>query len=536
MKQQKKSITFKLFIITSLFFIFFTSLTMLLQTVFIENFYLSKKTKDFEANFQQFSSAYSRLAENSTDSSALLSEFQDKNNASTAIINLSGSTLRIFEDKRQLLLKIAKRPASGSGPMSEITDDIITYNMDSKMKMLINGMRQWTSDPLAVAMVLDEGKHLIYHSGVKIDGQNSLVGIAPIVSGGKVTGVLTAAVSLQPIGEAAAVIRQFYVYFYLIALVLIFALSFIYSKIIAKPLVTLNKTAIKLAEMDFSAKCPLNSQDELGSLSTTLNFLSDKLDSSISELKAANEKLKEDIEREKKLDLMKNEFIAGVSHELKTPISLISSYAEGIKDNITHGAKREYYAHIIMDESKKMASLVEDMLDLSQLESGSFKLKVEDFSLTGLLNSISERYAGDLRRKGKNLDLSIPAYDLEVRADMFRIEQVLTNLIDNGIKYSLEGGIIKISAHDQSDAVTIEVENPGEPIPEAELPHIWSKFYRIEKSRNKELGGTGLGLSIVREILDRHGSAYGAENTVSGVKFFFTLAKIKGPAEGWADR
>ncbi|MEM5816428.1 MAG: sensor histidine kinase, partial [Desulfitobacterium hafniense] len=94
MKQQKKSITFKLFIITSLFFIFFTSLTMLLQTVFIENFYLSKKTKDFEANFQQFSSAYSRLAENSADSAELLSEFQDKNNASTAIINLSGYTMR----------------------------------------------------------------------------------------------------------------------------------------------------------------------------------------------------------------------------------------------------------------------------------------------------------------------------------------------------------------------------------------------------------------------------------------------------------
>lgn len=116
--------------------------------------------------------------------------------------------------------------------------------------------------------------------------------------------------------------------------------------------------------MDFSAKCPLNSQDELGSLSTTLNFLSDKLDSSISELKAANEKLKEDI-------------------------GYAGSFPAGV---------------------------------------GQFKLKVEDFSLTGLLNSISERYAGDLRRKGKNLDLSIPAYDLEVRADMFRIEQVLTNL------------------------------------------------------------------------------------------------------------
>ncbi|SHN74875.1 sensor histidine kinase [Desulfitobacterium chlororespirans] len=525
MKQKKKSITFKLFIITSLFFIFFTSLTMLLQTVFIENFYLSKKTKDFEANFQQFSSTYSRLAENSTDSSELLSEFQDKNNASTAVISLASSTLRIFEDKRQMLLKIAKKPSSAANPTSEIVDNIITYNMDSKMKMLINGMQRWSSDPLAVAMVLDEGRHIVYHSGVKIDGQNSLVGIAPIVVGGEVTGILTAAASLQPIGEAAAVIRQFYVYFYMIALVLIFALSLIYSKIIAKPLVTLNKTALKLSELDFSAKCPVNSQDEIGSLSATLNFLSAKLDSSISELKAANEKLREDIENEKKLDLMKNEFIAGVSHELKTPISLINSYAEGIKDNITNGTKREYYAHIIMDESKKMASLVEDMLDLSQLESGSFKLKVEDFSLTGLLNSIAERYSVNTRTNEKTLALQLPPHDLEVRADMFRIEQVLTNLVNNALKYTPPGGTISISAHDEGDSITIEVENPGEPIPEAELPHIWSKFYRIEKSRNKELGGTGLGLSIVKEILDRHGSAYGAHNTAYGVKFFFTLAK-----------
>ncbi|RYD02146.1 hypothetical protein N752_27225 [Desulforamulus aquiferis] len=400
--------------------------------------------------------------------------FQNENNANTAIINLSSETLRIFEDKKQFIL----RAKSSSDPVTRnnitdnittdnmdsredkkqfiikiasapfvqpnITNNIITYNMDSRIEMLINGLQQWTLDPQGVSRVIDEGQIMIYSSGVKIDGQNSLVGIAPIVIDNKVTGVLTAATSLQPIGEAASVIKQFYVYFYAIALLLIIILSLIFSKMIAKPLLTLNKTALKMSELDFSAKCPVNSKDEIGSLSATLNFLSEKLNSSLLELTVANEKLKKDIEKEKQLEIMRNEFIAGVSHELKTPISLISSYAEGIKDNITNGVKREYYSDIIIDETKKMASLVEDMLDLSQLQSGTFNLKVEDFPIISLLNDIVERFMANAQLKGKTFDLQTPLNDLEVIGDMFRIEQVLTNLFDNALKYTPIGGIIKI--------------------------------------------------------------------------------------------
>ncbi|MEL7564076.1 MAG: ATP-binding protein [Dehalobacterium sp.] len=522
---KKKSIIFKLFIITSLFFILFTSITMLLQTLFIERFYLDKKAKVFEANFKAFSAAYSGLVENNRDTADLLTGFQSENNASTAIVNLSGDFIRIFEDKKQLMLKIMDKSASAPSGMPNFVNNIITYNMDSRIKMLLNGLKQWTSDPKAVSLVVDEGKIITYKSGEKIDGQNSLVGIAPIIMNGEVIGVLTAAASLQPIGEAATVIRQFYIYFYAIALFLIFILSLIYSKMIAKPLLILNKTALKMSELDFSVQCPVKSQDEIGNLSATLNFLSEKLNSSLSELTAANKKLKEDIEKEKKLDLMRNDFIAGVSHELKTPISLISNYAEGIKDNITNGAKREYYSDIIIDETKKMASLVEDMLNLSQLESGSFKLKIENFPIISLLNSIVERYMDNAQFKGKTFDRQISIDDLDVIGDMFRIEQVLTNLVDNALKYTPAGGIIKIFAEDQGDKVLIEIENPGEQIPDDELQNIWSKFYRIEKSRNKDLGGIGLGLSIVKEILDLHGSEYGVMNTAYGVKFYFKLRK-----------
>ena len=522
---KKGSITFKLFIITFLFFILFTSMTMLLQTLFIEKFYLNKKAKDFEANFQAFSAAYTDSVKNNADNSDIMSKFQNENNASTAIINLSGNTMRFFEDEKQFIVRIINRSTSTPDAMSTIVDNIITYNMDSKVKMLMNGLSQWTSDPKAVSEVVDEGQIRTYKSGDKIAGQNSLVGITPIIIDGEVIAILTAAASLQPIGEAATVIREFYIYFYAIALFLIFILSLIYSKMIAKPLLTLNKTALKMSELDFSTQCPVNSQDEIGNLSTTLNFLSTKLNSSLLELTAANEKLKEDIEKEKQLEVMRNDFIAGVSHELKTPISLISSYAEGIKDNITNGVNREYYSEIIIDETKKLASLVEDMLDLSQLKSGSYKLNVEGFPVINLLNSVVDRYMANAQLKGKIFDLQTPLNDLEVLGDMFRIEQVLTNLVDNAIKYTPVDCIIKIFVEDKGNKVLIEIENPGEHIPEAELLNIWSKFYRIEKSRNKDLGGTGLGLSIVKDILDLHGSEYGVMNTSYGVKFFFTLGK-----------
>ncbi len=129
--------------------------------------------------------------------------------------------------------------------------------------------------------------------------------------------------------------------------------------------------------------------------------------------------------------------------------------------------------------------------------------------------------------KGKTFDLQTPLCDLDVIGDMFRIEQVLTNLVDNAIKYTPMGGIIKLFAEDQGDKVLIEIENPGDHIPEAELQNIWFKFYRIEKSRNKNLGGTGLGLSIVKDILDLHDSEYGVMNTAYGVKFFFTVRKTE---------
>lgn len=516
-------ITSKLFIITAVFFILFTSTTMLLQTLFIERFYLDQKMKKFEKSFRAFCTAY---GESTDDQETLLAEFEEKNNASIAIIELAAGQLGAFSQDKRFFLRIVDKSALVSdGLRFRVLDNPIIYSMMGSGIMLANSLRQWLSNPEAVSRVVEEGQTLVYKSENMSNGQNSLVGIAPIAVDNEMIRVIMAVTSLQPIGEATTVIRQFYLYFYAFALFLIVILSLVYSKMIAQPLITLNKAALRMSQLDFSAKCPTGSSDEIGSLATTLNFLSEKLNAALTELMTANEKLKADIEKEKQLDRMRNEFIAGVSHELKTPISLISSYAEGIKDNIASGEKREHYLDIIIDEARKMASLVEDMLDLTQLESGSFKLSIEEFAINPLLRSVVERHRANAMLKGIDFVLKLPEDDLEVIGDMFRVEQVLTNLISNASKYSPAGSVVRISAQDRDDNVLIEIENPGEHISEPDMKNIWNQFYRIEKSRNRDLGGRGLGLSIVRNILELHGSNYGVANTEYGVKFFFTLKK-----------
>lgn len=505
-----RGITFKLFIIIAVFFTVFTTLTILLQSLFIGDFYLNKKMKDFQNNFTTFSSTYMNPTTSLNENSEMFTKFENENNARIAFVDMSNG-IKIYTD-------IYKTPIY-EGPFGRVFDD-------KRMGLLASGLSQWLSSPTDVSKVIDKGEGLVFESKVKTDGVSSLVGVAPIISSGRTNSVIVAVSSLQPIGEAAAVIREFYVYFYAIAFALILIMSLIYSNMVSKPLVTLNKSALKLAELDFSSKCTINSDDEIGNLSRTLNFLSQNLNSSLAELQTANEKLKKDIEREKLIEKMRKEFVAGVSHELKTPIALIGGYAEAIKDNISNGEKRDYYSDVIIDEAEKMAMLVTDMLDISRLESGNMKLDMDHFHIGSLVSSIVKKYSENGRVEDKDFRFNCPLEDTEVSGDRLRIEQVVTNLLDNAIKHTDTGSRLSINVKYFKSGVLIEVENQGEQIPEPEIQNIWEKFYKVEKSRSRNQGGTGLGLSIVKNILNLHQSNFGVVNIKDGVKFYFTLKKF----------
>ncbi|SPF55432.1 Integral membrane sensor signal transduction histidine kinase (fragment) [Candidatus Desulfosporosinus infrequens] len=286
----------------------------------------------------------------------------------------------------------------------------------------------------------------------------------------------------------------------------------------------MNQIAFKMADLDFSEEVTVTSNDELGSMAVSLNRLSKNLRTSLTELKNANEQLQLDIEKEKDREIIRKEFVASVSHELKTPLGIIKGFAEGVKDNIAEN-KKEHYINVILDEIEKMDELVLDLLDLAKLESNAYKPDMEDFNITDLVNDVETRLINRIYEKKIRLKHEYEGKNFKVCGDLRRIEQVVMNIMNNAIKHTNHEGDIKIGIKEQKNVVYISIENSGSHIREEDLKRIWERFYRAEKSRDRKTGGTGLGLSIVKNILEIHVSRFGAENTEDGVSFYFTLEK-----------
>ncbi|MBA5850286.1 two-component sensor histidine kinase [Clostridium sp. cel8] len=489
----KKNITWKLFIITALVFTVFISSTLIFQSVFFGKFYIAQKKSSLQNKVEKFKQKYNKL-ENGYDVIELMKQFEENNNSKIVIVDKHG-TIKFITNQNNRGYDEAR--------IKIINDIILQLSINSN---ILNEM-------------INQNESVTFVTDIRIDGIKSIVSAVPDSKKGE---IIFALISLQPVREASSVIKQFYVYFYIAAIVIIILLSLIYTKMVSKPLVKMNSIAKKIASLDFSEKCDIKSEDEIGNLSNTLNFLSCNLNKALTSLKEANKKLEYDIEKEQKLERLRKDFINAVSHELKTPISLIGGYAEGLKDGIFESEKKDYYIDIIIDESKKMNNLVNDMLNLSHLESGNFKLNREKFYIDELINSVVNEFSVIMENKDitfeSNILKKIPVY-----ADWDMIEQVITNFLTNAIRYTASGGKIFFSTEKKDDYVIVSVENTGSHIPENEIDKVWTNFYKVDKSRSRKLGGTGLGLAIVKNILTLHNYDYGVKNTEVGVKFYFTM-------------
>jgi signal transduction histidine kinase len=215
----------------------------------------------------------------------------------------------------------------------------------------------------------------------------------------------------------------------------------------------------------------------------------------------------------------RREMISNITHELKTPLAIIHSYAEGLKDGIA-ADRQDQYLNVIVEEAERMDGMVLEMLDLSRLEAGKVRLSSDRFSLLGLTRSIFDRLAPMAAEK----DLQIQFYiveEFEITADESRIGQVITNFATNAIKYTPEGGNIWIKVYRYRNQAILCIENECQPLPNEALSKVWDSFYRAETSRTTR--GTGLGLTIAKAIIELHGGAVGAQNTGNGVEFRFTL-------------
>jgi signal transduction histidine kinase len=209
-------------------------------------------------------------------------------------------------------------------------------------------------------------------------------------------------------------------------------------------------------------------------------------------------------------------------------VSLINGYAEGLKDGIVSGQKRDDFIDIIIDEARKMGLLVSNMLDYSQLDSGHLNLQEDKFCIVELLKHNIKQFANPLQEKMIRVCFNSSKDRLLVWADPYRIDLVIANILNNALRYTPLEGEITIHVREDNMKAMVEIENQGEPIPEDSLERIWDPFYRVEQSRNSKYGGTGLGLSIVSTILQLHNSDFGVNNTPYGVKFHFTLPTAQG--------
>lgn len=329
--------------------------------------------------------------------------------------------------------------------------------------------------------------------------------------------------NLDSMQESVKVANRFLAYVGIGSVLISVLIMLWISRKFTDPILQLAGIAKKIGDLDFDVKYQVKSKDELGELGSSINNLSEKLESTISELKRANNELLSDIENKVQIDEMRKDFLSNVTHELKTPIALIQGYAEGLKDNITEDEdSRDFYCEVIIDEALKMNTMVKKLLSLNQIEFGNNQPDINRFDLTALVTSVlhSTEILMEQRKVTLHFEQNEPLY---VWADEYMIEEVMTNYISNALNHVDGQRIIEVKFILGEGVVRVAVFNTGMPIPEEDIENIWIKFYKVDKARTREYGGSGIGLSIVKAIMDSHNRKCGVINHENGVEFWIEL-------------
>lgn len=275
------------------------------------------------------------------------------------------------------------------------------------------------------------------------------------------------------------------------------------QRILIKPLLELNTVANKMSRGDFTQRAVSSSDDEIGELAFSFNLMAESMDNT---------------------DKNRKEFISNISHELRSPITSIRGFISGILDGVIPKDKENYYLNVVYQEIQRLARLVNDLLDLSAMESGHFSIKMTEVDLNEIIRVSLVKFEQKISQKNLSIDVSLDSEHLYVAGDKDRLIQVVTNLLDNAIKHSNEGSNIELSTKVKGRKVYVSIYNDGLPISEEDKANIWQRFYKADKSRTNKVS-TGLGLPIVRNILTQFGEDVWVENRETGVVFTFTLSK-----------
>ncbi len=328
---------------------------------------------------------------------------------------------------------------------------------------------------------------------------------------------------MQPVNQAVEILRQIFPYILGLAVVTAVLFALAGSLYLTAPVVRLSRISRKMAALDFSDQYCGRRQDEIGELGRNLNEMASNLSDTLRNLKMANDRLKSDIEMERELELKRITFFSAVSHELKTPITILKGHISGMLRGIGAYQDRDYYLQRSQETTEKMEDMVGELLTVSRMESNTFVTQIAD--LAELMRLQLADLTELMEEKELELETNLPEH-LYAEVNSGMMEKVFRNFLTNAIRYTPPGNGNKICVtlyENAQNSVFCSVENTGVQIPADDMPHLFDAFYRVESSRSRKTGGSGLGLYIVRMALEQHGASYGAENTKEGVRFYFIL-------------
>ncbi|ABS42433.1 HAMP domain-containing histidine kinase [Clostridium botulinum] len=472
----KKSIVYKLFLVTTLLLVISSICTYSIIYMLLPNYYHKYKKMTIENQLDSIVDNVPKLDINNIEE--YLGQISFNNNANIVVTDEYGNVIYFTNVLQKGLVTIPKKEDLSHFKNIEKTNTRSVYTSYRKIKFYNS-----------------EEKYNLY---------------------------LTA--PLQPVSEASKVLFLLIPYIGLVVILISVIGGLIYSKVISKPLISMNKVAKEMAKLDFTKKCTVKGEDEIGELSQSLNDLSNNLRISMEELQRANEQLLDDIAKEREIEKKRREFIATISHELKTPITILKGQIEGMLSNIGIYKDRDKYLKRNLEVLNDMEYMVKETLEISKLESQGFKPRKEQVSLSKIVEECIYNISFIAKRKNIFIDKNINE-DLFVHGDSKLLKKVVNNIITNAINHSPESEKVYANLQEEKDEIVLKVENTGIYIEENELKEIFKPFYRIEKSRNRKSGGSGLGLYIVKMILDAHNGKYSISNNEKGVEFKLCLKK-----------
>lgn len=472
-------------------------LTYVLNAAFLETYYFNEKKRTLIRAYEALDEASGEGTLAELDKDAVFTRICERNNIDILVVDADSATIISSRDDPQLLNRMWWNLFSRE--TDQVTELIaILEENDRYVMQQIRNVRNNTQYIEAWGVLRNDEMFLIISP---IEAMRTAVQLANRYL--IMVGLFTVAVGL------------------IVAVVL--------SKKAAKPVLELTAISEQMKELSFETKYTPRGNREIDALGNNMNEVSETLEQTLSDLKTANTELQRDIEEKTESERRQREFLANVSHELKTPIALIRGYAEGLKEGVSDDEEsRQYYCEVIEDEAARMNDMVKRLMTLTQLESGEEQMTFERFDLAEMLQNFVK--SADILTKSVSarvmMNVDSPLY---VWADQFAVEEVIRNYFHNAIHHASGDKVIEIKTITRTDEdktrVRVSVFNTGSPIPEESIPQIWDKFYKVDKARTREYGGSGVGLSIVKAIMEAMNEAYGLTNYDNGVSFWFELEK-----------